>query len=131
MYFLTFQQTMSDPEFESFSQEEEKENSVEISEVTQNIIHEDQESKNEEEIMNNGDDINAKINKDKIDDDDEEDDDEDKNETIEEIIHRNIFLHTNENLYAPYTAHCLLLGNSTVLVLLSQVLKVIFTTQAL
>lgn len=46
--------------------------------------------------------------------------DEDEEEIIDDILHKNIFLQTNENLYAPYTAHCLLLGNATVLVLLSQ-----------
>lgn len=37
------------------------------------------------------------------------------------IFHENIFLQAGDGTYAPYTAHCVLLGNATVLVMLSQV----------
>lgn len=37
------------------------------------------------------------------------------------VFHENIFLQAGEGTYAPYTAHCVMLGNATVLIMLSQV----------
>ena len=113
---------MSDPEFERFSPEIKEDG---ISEHFEDIVDGDKRIYNE-----NIDDKYTENNKDGVEDKDEEEEEEEeeevKDEEIEEIIHRNIFLQTNENLYAPYTAHCLLLGKATVLVILSQVLVFIF-----
>ena len=120
---------MSDPEFERFSPEIKEDG---IGEHFEDIVDGD------ERIYN--DNINDKYRthtkkntenkkdgvEDKEEEEEEEEEEEVKDEEIEEIIHRNIFLQTNENLYAPYTAHCLLLGKATVLVILSQVLVFIF-----
>lgn len=106
---------MSDPEFERFSSEIKED---EIREGFEDIADGDERIQNE-----NVGEKDTKNNKDEIDKDEEEKDEEEKDQAIEEIIHRNIFLQTNDNLYAPYTAHCLLLGKATVLVILSQVLN--------
>ena len=109
---------MSNPEFERFSPEmredRKDENKDEAKEGFEDIIDGDERMQNEKVGEKN-----TENNNDEVEEDEEEDKEND--EAIEEIIHRNIFLQTNENLYAPYTAHCLLLGKSTVLVILSQV----------
>ena len=113
---------MSDPEFERFSPEIKEDG---IGEHFEDIVDGDERIYNE-----NIDDkyrTHTENKKDGVEDKEEEEEEEEvKDEEIEEIIHRNIFLQTNENLYAPYTAHCLLLGKATVLVILSQVLVFIF-----
>ena len=62
---------------------------------------------------------NSRIEKDENEDNE---DTEEEIEVLEDIIHHNIFLRSStDSSFAPYTAHCLLLSNATVLVLLSQV----------
>ena len=115
---------MSDPEFERFSPEIKEDG---IGEHFEDIVDGDERIYNEniDEKYR----THAENKKDGVEDKEEEEEEEEvKDEEIEEIIHRNIFLQTNENLYAPYTAHCLLLGKATVLVILSQVLVCLLYT---
>lgn len=115
---------MSDPELERFSPEKEDgigEHFEDIVDGDERIYNDNIDDKYRTHTKNN-----TENKKDGVEDKEEEEEEEVKDEEIEEIIHRNIFLQTNENLYAPYTAHCLLLGKATVLVILSQVLVFIF-----
>ena len=122
VYFTSFNhQTMSDPEFECISPDDQSESKTVMDNKveTQEPIKENKFENQIEDEME--DEIEGESNiKDNVFENNEEDKDEE--EIVEDIIHRNIFLMTSENSYAPYTAHCLLLGKATVLVLLSQVL---------